>query len=136
MEHSYHGSCLCGTVSFKSTGEAAMTAHCHCTDCRKSSGTGHASHIAIPKEQISIKGNVKGYSKPADSGNIVTRYFCPECVSPIYSTNSGLEALIFPRASILDNPDSFEAKVVVYRDSAVSWDKIDNNLPSFPGMPE
>jgi len=113
-----------------------LVGHCHCTDCRKSSGTGHCTNIAIPEADFSVSGEVKFYDHPADSGNIVSRGFCPTCGSPIYSINSGIPGMVFPRASSLDEPEIVKPQVVVYTSRAVSWDAVDPNLPSFPEMPE
>jgi hypothetical protein len=38
------GSCLCGAVKYEVAGEAKRFYHCHCSRCRKATGTGHASN--------------------------------------------------------------------------------------------
>ena len=75
----FKGGCLCGSVRYESSTDPMMAAHCHCVDCRKSSGTGHCTHLVVPKEAFSISGAVKFYDRPADSGNMVSRGFCPSC---------------------------------------------------------
>src|SRR5437868_5766318 len=32
------GGCLCGSIRYEATGEAYNITHCHCLDCRRSSG--------------------------------------------------------------------------------------------------
>lgn len=130
----FSGSCLCGGVRYEGTEENGG-GHCHCVDCRKSSGTGHCSHMIVPESAFSVEGEVKFYEAPADSGNIVSRGFCPTCGSPIYSTNSGMPGMIFVRASSLDDPEVFKPQMVVYTDRAASWDFVDHSLPSFAAMP-
>ncbi|MEX2499488.1 MAG: GFA family protein [Wenzhouxiangellaceae bacterium] len=130
----YTGGCLCGRVRYKGTEESGG-GHCHCIDCRKSSGTGHCSHMIVPESAFSVEGEVKFYDAPADSGNLVSRGFCPNCGSPVYSTNSGMPGMVFVRASSLDNPEVFKPQMVVYTDRAASWDRIDGSLPSFAAMP-
>nr|WP_209009257.1 GFA family protein [Pseudovibrio japonicus] len=112
-----------------------MTAHCHCDDCRKSSGTGHCTHTALPKEAVEVTGELTLFDKPADSGNVISRAFCPNCGSAVYSLNSSMSDLIFVRASTIDQPDVIEAQVTVYSSRAPSWDKIDESLQAFPEMP-
>lgn len=47
------GSCLCGGVKYKVTGETERLYHCHCKRCRKASGTGHAGNLLItPQARI------------------------------------------------------------------------------------
>ena len=128
------GGCLCGQVRYTSAEESGG-GHCHCIDCRKTSGTGHGSHMIVPEAAFTVTGELRFFDKPADSGNMVSRGFCPTCGSAIYSTNSGMHGLVFVRASSLDEPEMFQPMMVVYTDRAASWDKMDEGLPSFAAMP-
>jgi hypothetical protein len=132
----FQGGCLCGSVRYHSTAEPVLTGHCHCIDCRKSSGSGHCTHLIIPKHAFTVAGEVKFYDKPADSGNMVSRGFCPICGSPVYSTNLAMPDMVFPRASSLDDPEVAKPRMAVYASRAPSWDYVDPNLPSFATMPE
>lgn len=135
MTSGFQGGCLCGAVRYESKAEAVMAGHCQCADCRKSSGSGHCSHLAVPRDAVSVTGAVTIYDRPADSGNIVSRAFCPACGAPVYSLNAAIPNLIFVRASSLDDLDVFKPQVVVYASRAASWDYVDPKLPSFPTMP-
>ncbi len=128
------GGCLCGAVTYECAEEHGG-GHCHCIDCRKSSGTGHCSHMIVGEQAFTLKGQVKFFDKPADSGNMVNRGFCPDCGSPIYSTNSSMPGMVFVRASSLDDPEHFKPQMVVYTDRAASWDVMDAELPGFATMP-
>ncbi len=131
---SIKGGCLCGAVRYECAEEFGG-GHCHCIDCRRSSGTGHCSHMIVPESGFSVVGKVKFFDKPADSGNMINRGFCPECGSAIYSTNVGMPGLVFVRASSLDDPDAFKPQMVVYTDRAPAWDVMDAALPRFALMP-
>ena len=135
MTTEFTGSCLCGAVSYKATGAPLLGAHCHCVDCRKSSGTGHGSHVVMKADNVTIEGEPKCYDKPADSGNMVSRFFCGTCGGPVYSTNSAMPGMTFLRASSLDDPEVFSAKLIVYTRGAPSWDVMDKGLPSFETAP-
>lgn len=131
----FTGGCLCGSVRYECAAEPAMSGHCQCNDCRRTSGSGHSSHLAVPEKAVSISGKASVYERRADSGNVVGRAFCPTCGSPIYSTNSGMPGLVFLRASSLDDLEIFKPQVVVYTKRAASWDFIDPKLPAFETMP-
>lgn len=103
---------------------------------RKSSGTGHCTHIMVPKDTLSVSGELKFYERAADSGNIISRGFCPNCGCAVYSTNSGMPDKIFPRASSLEDPEIAKPQLVIYASRAASWDHIDFELTSFQEMPE
>jgi hypothetical protein len=135
MSAGFEGGCLCGAVRYESKVGPVMSGHCQCQDCRKSSGTGHCSHLAVPRDAVSVTGALTVYDRPADSGNIVSRAFCPTCGSPVYSLNSAMSQMMFIRASSLDDLEVFKPQVVVYASRAASWDHVDPELPSFPKMP-
>ncbi len=135
MTSKFSGGCLCGAVTYQAEGEPVACVHCQCVDCRKTSGTGHGSHMAMPEPAVQISGEVKTYTHAADSGNAVSRSFCPACGSAICSTNSSMPGMVFLRASSLDDPDIFVPQLVVYTRSAAAWDLIDPDLPAFETMP-
>ncbi len=136
MVETLTGRCLCGAATFVAAGEPIITAHCHCVDCRKSSGTGHCTHVAISEAAVTLSGELRGYGHPADSGNIVTRYFCPQCGSAIHSTNSAMAGMVFLRASALDDLNAVTPQMVVYASRAPQWDTTDSALPTFALLPD
>lgn len=135
MSKGFTGGCLCGSVHYECSAEPTMSGHCQCIDCRKSSGTGHSSHLAVPHGAVSISGAVTVYDKAADSGHIVSRAFCSACGAPVYSLNDAMPDLMFIRASSLDDLEVFKPEMVVYASRGASWDSFDAALPKFPKMP-
>lgn len=85
MSKTFTGGYLCGAVRYEGSGYPVIAGHCHCTDCRKASGTGHGSHMGMMEDAFSVSGEVNFFDAPADSGNIVSRGFYPNCGSAIYS---------------------------------------------------
>lgn len=135
MTQAFTGGCLCGAVRYSCTGEPMMAGHCHCEDCRRSSGSGHCSHLGVAEASVALAGETKGYSRPADSGNLVTRHFCPICGAAIFSTNVAMPGMVFLRASSLDDLEVFKPQMHVYAARAASWDRPGADLPVFDRMP-
>ncbi len=135
MKLPFEGGCLCGAVRYTCSAEPAVAAHCHCEHCRRSSGTGHGSHLGVPETGVTITGEMSVFEAPTDAGNTVARHFCPTCGGPIHSTNTAMKGMVFLRASSLDDLEVFQPQVVVYTGQQASWDKMDPNLPSFEAMP-
>ena len=129
------GRCLCGQSSFSGPGPAQFTGHCHCVDCRKASGAGRCTHVATANEGFRVDGPVRRFDKPADSGAMVSRFFCETCGSPLYSTNERMPGMIFLRAAALDDPDAVTPAMTVYASRAPAWDRADDGLPRFDVMP-
>ena len=132
----FSGGCLCGAVRYVSRADPLVSGHCHCLDCRRSSGSGHCSHLAVPADAVAVSGTGAEYRRRADSGNVVARVFCPTCGAPVFSRNAAMPDLLFIRASSLDDPEVFKPQMVVYASRAPSWDHMDRALPAFATMPE
>lgn len=130
----FSGRCLCGRISYAGR-DPQGGGHCYCDDCRRSSGTGHCSHMIVAAGNFSVDGDVSFFESPADSGNIVSRGFCGRCGSPLYSTNSGMPEMVFVRASSLDEPGVFAPMMAVYTSRAPAWDSPADTVPGFAEMP-
>jgi len=135
MSTSITGGCQCGAVRFESTAEPLFGGHCQCTNCQKFSGTGHASNLMVPKDAFAVTGEVTFYEYDADSGNHMTRAFCPTCDSPVYGFGSGNPAGIMLRAGTLDDTSHFKPQVLLFTASAAEWDHVQGGLAEFSGMP-
>jgi hypothetical protein len=129
------GGCLCEAVRYACAAEPMMAGHCYCRDCRRSSGTAHCSHLAVPRIAFRLTGAATSYERAADSGNRVTRWFCGSCGCAVYSTNSGMPDVVFVRASSLDDPDRFVPTMIVYASRAPAWARLDPALATFAEMP-
>ena len=46
------GGCLCGTVKFEVNPPFQKMVHCHCSRCRKGTGTGHATNLTVEPAQF------------------------------------------------------------------------------------
>ena len=79
MPNKLEGGCLCGAVRNSATTDPQMVADCYCSDCRKSSGTSHGTHVVLPVAGVTVEGKLTSFDKPADSGHVVSRAFCPVC---------------------------------------------------------
>jgi hypothetical protein len=70
------GSCLCGKVTYKVNGPPLRTGLCHCSDCRKESGSSFVSFGIWPGQAFETFGEVRYYDG---------RGFCPECGSRLFN---------------------------------------------------
>lgn len=129
------GGCVCGNVRYESTEDNAGGGICHCDDCRKTSGTGHAAHAFLPADTITFSGEMKAYEHKSDSGNTLTRSFCPDCGSSIVSQSTGMPGMAVVRVSSFDDPNRYSPMMVVYNKRAASWDKQQADIPHFDEMP-
>jgi len=70
------GGCLCGNIRFAYKGVLGTAAYCHCSDCRKCTGSAFSVSVAMEIEHFEITaGSLKGFAKKGDSGNDLTHLF-------------------------------------------------------------
>lgn len=126
------GSCLCGNVAFAYSGDMAAAAYCHCTDCRKTTGSAFNISIGLDGDAFEVtKGTPKTFTKTADSGQPITRHFCGDCGAPLYTSSSLQPEKIYVKAGALDDPDVVRPAYQSYTRSRVAWSKIEDDLPGF-----
>src|ERR1700712_1740705 len=74
------GSCLCGSVTFAVSAPFSAFRYCHCSRCRKASGSAHAANLLVPQAQFEWRegeDKVKRYDLPNSERFAV--WFCGEC---------------------------------------------------------
>ncbi|BAY08961.1 GFA family protein [Calothrix sp. NIES-2098] len=127
------GGCLCGYVRYEYKEELEAANYCHCRDCRKATGSAFNIGVRLQSTALHIvAGKVKSYTKTGDSGNTITREFCPECGSPLFTRAPAKPQFVWLKAGSLDNPYLVKPMHQIWTDSAVPWAYIDPQLPGFP----
>jgi hypothetical protein len=129
------GHCLCGAVRIAVKGTPVRMAQCHCKDCQRGAGTGHASNAFFRTEDVEISGDTKSFTLTADSGNSLVRHFCPVCGARTHGTNTGRPGIVLVPVGILEDTSWFAPQVVVYTRSRPAWDITADDIPSFEAMP-
>jgi hypothetical protein len=112
-----------------------MTANCHCRDCQRATGGAYASVFFVPRNAIKITGEVKYYDVKGESGNILSRGFCPTCGSRLFGKPAVMPDLMGLMAGSLDDPSSHRPAIDIYTTSAQPWDYMNPELPKFPKGP-
>ncbi|MCF6303473.1 MAG: GFA family protein [Devosiaceae bacterium] len=124
------GSCLCGAVSYEVSGEPLRMAQCHCTACRKITGTGHNVQAFFNASDVAINGKTSTHQSTSDSGNTRTRHFCPNCGSRLFSENSKAPGGIGIAVGSFDDVSWFKPEVVLYVSQRPAWDRDDAAIPT------
>jgi hypothetical protein len=131
------GGCLCGRIRYTLRGPALFVSQCCCKDCQKATGTGHTTIVGVPREQLQIaQGKPKTYTSQGDSGGEVVRHFCADCGGRLYTSGTLPGEVVMVQAGSLDEPDRITPESVIYTKDALAWDRFDESLPRFPGLPQ
>ena len=127
------GGCLCGAVRYEYDGEIGPANYCHCADCRRCTGSAFNIGVRVAARQFRlVKGTPRGFTKTGDSGNALTRHFCPECGSPLYTSSPRHPEFFYLKAGCLDDPAVVHPTHQNWTRSRVPWVAIGPELPEFP----
>lgn len=124
----YFGSCLCGQVKLEIDGGISDIVHCHCSLCRKNSGTAYATNGFIQANKFRIVAGeqyIRFYEfKPGRK-----RHFCSVCACPLFSSNGADPDRLRLRIGILDS-DIIERPIAHnFVASKANWEDLDARLP-------
>ena len=131
----FTGSCLCGSVNYKSNSDPLVIQNCHCDQCRKATGSVYLTNLFIKEENFEITGEVNNYRHLSDAGNNMTKSFCPNCGSQVFGKNSGRPRIITIRAGTVNEKDIIKPIRNLFLKSKVPSTPINSNLEACEGMP-
>lgn len=134
MELPFTGGCMCGAVRYECSAEPIIMGNCHCRDCQRATGTAFAAGMLVPSDAVTITGEVKYYDVTGDSGGIVSRGFCPNCGSRLFS-KPPIPKMMGIQAGSLDDPSWFQPSMDFYTASAQPWDYLNPDLSKFAKLP-
>ena len=132
----FTGKCLCGAVTYRVEAEPLVSINCHCEDCRRSTGAVFGTNVMVPEDEVDINGTLTRFTHTADSGNTMTKMFCPTCGSLVAGTSSGRHNVLSIRAGTIDDQAKIDPAVNVFLDSRVPTTLINEDLTCWPRMPE
>ncbi|WP_299490837.1 GFA family protein [uncultured Shewanella sp.] len=94
MDYPVTAACQCGQVSYTLNKKPIKVLACHCCECQILSSSPFSITAVVSKEDIHFQGEMKHWSRIADSGNQNHAKFCPSCGTRIYHVNPAQPDLI------------------------------------------
>jgi hypothetical protein len=134
MTETASGSCQCTTVRFRIDGTFDGFFLCHCSRCRKDTGSAHAANLFSSTATLTwIAGGdtVRTFHVP---GTRHQRSFCPGCGSGLPGFNAARELLVVP-AGCLDTPFDRRPDAHIFFASRAVWDSHLGTVPTFDALP-
>lgn len=128
------GSCLCGAVRFEISGSFDAFFLCHCSRCRKGSGSAHGANLFASNAELrwcAGEAAVRTYRVP---GTRHERSFCTECGSALPDVQQGGAMLKVPAGS-LDTPIAIRPTAHICCASRADWDAGLGEVPAIDGLP-
>ena len=125
MSNTIKGSCNCGLVQFQVNSKVKDVYICHCSICRKSTGSSGIAVTVVPNELFewtSGQEHINTWLKPNHDWETS---FCTTCGSPLPGKNDDSSTYI-PVSLIDEGGESLKIKKHIFVDSKASWEVIAN----------
>ena len=130
-----NGSCLCGAVLYQASGEITRFTHCHCSRCRKATGTGHATNLIMKQAKVEwIQGGELVHRYKVPTAERFTTSFCSECGAPLPRFVAEMAMAVMPAGS-LDQTPGIKPQAHIFWDSRTDWSCAEGGLPVFAEYP-
>ncbi|WP_411991952.1 GFA family protein [Agarivorans sp. DSG3-1] len=123
----YQGSCLCGAIQVEISGGINSIIHCHCSLCRKNSGTAFATNGFVATKGFKVLKGVEDFGHYQTSPGKV-RHFCKVCASPIHSSNQADPSRLRIRLGMLDSAIVERPISHNFVSSKANWEDLDADL--------
>lgn len=127
------GSCLCKAVSFDIDGTVHNARYCHCTNCRKFSGTAYAAWGLVPTDKLTISPADGGVTKFDSGGGL--RVFCSTCGSPLWYEPAGMPQYRGIPLGVIDDRNVPAPQIHLWTKSKAPWVTVADDLPQHETHP-
>lgn len=128
-----YGQCSCGAVEFKFSTDALRAYQCHCSICRKASGSSYSTTLMAPESNFVWLGGMDSISSYAKENGYKVN-FCSQCGNPVPNKFRDFALFSVPVGSLKGDPDiTIVAKL--YLGSRAKWDKEQFDGKCYAEMP-
>jgi hypothetical protein len=126
------GSCLCGRVKFEITRAVGPFELCHCSRCRKASGSAFSATVGVRRDEFHITSGrelIQAYEAPVrETAPGYRTYFCGRCGSPLPNPNPEAAWFEVPAGALDDDPE-LRPDRHIFVELKSSWFSIVDKLP-------
>jgi hypothetical protein len=127
------GHCLCGDVRFEISGGLGPIIYCHCSRCRRASGSAFATNASVRMDEFRVvagQDQVTEYeSRPGSF-----RGFCSRCGSPVYVRHAE-RGVTRVRLGTIDGDPGARPVAHIWTGSKAAWDDSVVGLEQFEEAP-
>jgi hypothetical protein len=130
------GRCLCGGVRFEITAPFRRANYCHCSRCRKHSGSNASAQGRVARDGFRLLAGEEllVVFRPADGG--MAKVFCRVCGSALFGGRWPDGPEVSVRLGVLDDDPGIAPQYRSHVASAATWDSLcDDGLPRYDEGP-
>lgn len=135
VSYPINGSCQCGLITYELLEPPLRVIACHCRECQKLSTSAFSLTAMVKAESIRFNGPLKHWERMADSGNVNSAEFCPECGNRIFHYNPAQPEIIKLKPSNLADTRIIQPTLHVWVSEKQDWFEIPEGVEQHPTQP-
>ena len=118
QDSAQQGACRCGRVRFVARGKPLLTMACHCTGCQKMTASAFSVSSLYPSGAFEV-----AEGEPVIGGMHASprHFFCPHCMSWLFTRLVETDAFVNVRATMLDGAAAFRPFIETYTCEMLPW---------------
>jgi len=125
------GQCNCGAVRFEVSAELSDVIICHCSICRRATGSNGIAVLVIENSHfrwVSGEAQISTWKKPDADWQT---WFCRICGSPVPGVND-VSRMFIPAGAISEGGDALKVRHHIWVESKAAWDEIGDSGRQHP----
>jgi hypothetical protein len=134
-EYPIKGACQCGGVQYELLEPPLFVAACHCKECQKLSTSAFSITAMVNADSVKFQGEMKDWSRAADSGNISGAKFCPTCGNRIYHFDPSEPDKLKLKPSNLSDTSIINPTIHIWVSEKQDWYQIPAGVKVFDRQP-
>ncbi len=135
VKYPIKGACQCGNVTYELLKPPLFVAACHCKECQKLSTSAFSITAMVNADSVRFKGEMKEWSRLADSGNVSVAKFCPNCGNRMYHYDPKEPEKLKLKPSNLSDTSIIQPTVHIWVCEKQDWYQIPDGVKVFEGQP-
>jgi hypothetical protein len=124
------GQCLCGAVQYEVADEFAYAVSCHCSNCRRATGSAFKPLAGIARDKLRLTRGEDNLMIFGDESGHDAR--CGSCGSFLYSVVSDGALVHVVMGTLVDDP-TIRPTAHIFVGSKAPWFTITDDLPQYEG---
>lgn len=122
------GQCYCGAVRYEVADEFAYALNCHCSNCRRTTGSAFKPFAGIERAKLRIVAG--GDTRTVYGGETAHDAHCARCGSLLYSVVREGQWVHVAMGTLVDDP-AIRPRAHIFVGSKAPWYAITDDLPQY-----
>lgn len=124
------GGCHCGAVRFAFDTEPRDIGYCHCSHCRRLTGSAFAAYCEVPDRNLNVTAGLERIVRYAATAKL-DKHFCGACGVTLFTRHRSFAGSTYVALGVLDDDAGIAPAYHQFVASKAKWYEIGDALPQF-----